>query len=177
MKETLDRALGLFRKPPREIEQSVQERVAKRLGLEVGDATRERRLATPALRRWQWPVVAAVAAAIMLAVLIPTRVAESAPAVLEDATGKREIQYGELVRANGDMSAMLSITSGSRVEMRSESELTLERADDGHTRIRLKKVHVLPQSAEKSAFSRVQQRNGCDPESRWRRTREWNRFL
>jgi uncharacterized protein (TIGR03435 family) len=88
-------------------------------------------------RRWQWPAVAAIAAAMTLAVLIPTRVAQSAPAVLEDASGSRKIQFGEVVRPTGDKNATLSMADGSRLEVKSNSELSLERAEDGGTLVRL----------------------------------------
>jgi ferric-dicitrate binding protein FerR (iron transport regulator) len=93
-------------------------------------------------RRWQWSAVAAIAAGIAIAVLLPMKT-ESAPAVLEDAVGSREIQYGEIVRPRGDTSAMLSMIGGPRVEMRSESELKLERAGDGSVRILLNKGDVI----------------------------------
>jgi len=89
------------------------------------------------IRRSFWPVAAAVAATIAIAILLPTRIVQSAPATLEDANGKRKIQFGEIVRPIGDMSAMLSMADGPRVETRSMSEFSLERADDGGTRIRL----------------------------------------
>jgi uncharacterized protein (TIGR03435 family) len=133
MKRTLDHLLGLFRKPSRELEQSIQERVAKRLGLEISEDVHD----TPRARRWQWPAVAAIAAAITLAVFIPTRIAQSAPAMLEDANGSRKIQFGEIVRPTGDKNATLSMADGSRLEVQSNSELSLERADDGGTLVRL----------------------------------------
>jgi hypothetical protein len=92
--------------------------------------------------RWQWAHVA-IAAAIVAAVLLPTKIVQSAPAVFDDGSGKRSIRYGEVVRAGGDMSALLSMTAGPRVEMRAESELTLERAEDGSTRILLTKGDVI----------------------------------
>ena len=46
------------------------------------------------------------------------------------------IDANETLRSNGGAGAMLALTDGSRVEMRSQSELSLERADDG-VRIRL----------------------------------------
>jgi uncharacterized protein (TIGR03435 family) len=85
-----------------------------------------------------WLVAAAVAATIAIALLLPARIAQSAPATLEDASGTRKIQFGEIVRPIGDMSAMLSMADGPLVETRSMSEFSLERADDGGTRIRLK---------------------------------------
>jgi uncharacterized protein (TIGR03435 family) len=101
-------------------------------------------------RRRLWkrlPAIAALAAAVAVAVLLPTGILHSAPAVLEDSTGSRKIQYGELVRPSGDMSAMLSMADGPRVEMRSESEFSLERADDGGTKIRLNKGGVIVDAA------------------------------
>jgi uncharacterized protein (TIGR03435 family) len=86
---------------------------------------------------WRGPALITAAAAIVLAVILPARVVQSAPAVLEDASGSRKIQYGELVRPSGDMSAMLSLADGPRVETRSMSEFVLERANDGGTRIKL----------------------------------------
>jgi ferric-dicitrate binding protein FerR (iron transport regulator) len=79
----------------------------------------------------QWPAVAAMAAAIAIAILLPTQILQSAPAVLEDASGSRKIQYGEIVRPSGDTSAMLAMTDGPRVEVRAHSELSVERTDDG----------------------------------------------
>jgi uncharacterized protein (TIGR03435 family) len=104
------------------------------------------------VRRWQWPAVAAIAAAITVAVLLPIRVLRSAPAVLEDASGSRNIHYGEVVRSSDDMNAMLSMSSGARVEMRSMSELSLERTDDG-VRIRLNNGGVIVDAAEQHGES------------------------
>ena len=41
------------------------------------------------------------------------------------------VESGETIRSNGGAGAMLALADGSRVEMRSQSELSLERADDG----------------------------------------------
>ncbi len=105
------------------------------------------------IRRWQWPALAAAVAAIVMAVILPTRILQGAPAVLEDAEGTRSIQYGELVRPAGDMSAMLSFADGSRVETRSMSEFSLERTDDGGTRIRLKEGGLIVNASAKNQAS------------------------
>jgi uncharacterized protein (TIGR03435 family) len=98
--------------------------------------------------RWRrWPAVAVIAAAIALAVLVPPRILQSAPAVLEDGQGKRDVQYGDVVRPRGDASAMLSMADGSRVEMRSDAELSLERGDNGGTRIHLNRGGVIVDAA------------------------------
>ena len=108
--------------------------------------------ARPALtqRRSHWLAVAAAVAAIVMAAILPTRILQGAPAVLEDAEGKRGIQYGELVRPVGDMSAMLSIKDGPRVETRSMSEFSLEHTDDGGTRIRLKEGGLIVDASSES---------------------------
>jgi uncharacterized protein (TIGR03435 family) len=104
----------------------------------------------PRLRRWQWPAVAAALAAIVMAVILPTRILQGAPAVLEDSEGKRNIQYGEIVRPAGDRSAMLSMRDGSRVETRSMSEFSLERTSDGGTRIHLKEGGLIVDAPAKN---------------------------
>jgi uncharacterized protein (TIGR03435 family) len=57
------------------------------------------------------------------------------------------VAFGEIVRSNGGAGGMLRLADGSRVEMRSESELTLERADDG-VRIRLGKGGIIVNAAK-----------------------------
>ena len=109
------------------------------------------------VRKWQWPAVAALAAAVALAVLLPIRIVQSAPAVLEDANGSRKIQYGELVRPTGDMSAMLSMADGPRVETRSMSEFLLERTDDGGTRIHLNMGGLIVDAASQRSGNLVVQ--------------------
>ena len=88
-------------------------------------------------------VCAAVAAAIILAVFLRM---PGAPAELEDVAGSRKIEFGEVVR-----SGVLGLADSSRVEIRANSELLLERADDG-VRIHLSKGSVLVTAAK--------QRNG-----------------
>jgi uncharacterized protein (TIGR03435 family) len=102
------------------------------------------------IRRWQWPAVAAALAATVMAVMLPTRILQGVPAVLEDAEGRRSIEYDELVRPAGDRSAMLSMRDGSRVETRSMSEFSLERMDDGGTRIRLKEGGLIVDASAKN---------------------------
>ena len=131
-------------------------RVWRRLEEESGAASDSARPAMVAVRRhrrWQWPAVAAAVAAIVMAVILPTRILQGAPAVLEDAEGTRSIQYGERVRPAGDMSAMLSFADGSLVETRSMSEFSLERTDDGGTRIRLKEGGLIVNASAKNQAS------------------------
>jgi uncharacterized protein (TIGR03435 family) len=127
----LNRALGLFNKlSPEEIESS-REQALKYLESQPVDTSEEAIPESRSVRRTRWPEMAAAAAAIAMAILLPTRILQSAPAVLSDAEGSRKIQYDEIVRPSGSTSAMLAMADGSQVEMRSQSELSLERTADG----------------------------------------------
>jgi len=99
-----------------------------------------------------WPVWAGAAAVVLLAVLVSAlfvrMVSEYAsPAVLESANGKRNIEFGESVRSNNAAGLVVRLADGSRVEMRAESELSLERASDG-VRIRLQQGGVIVNAAK-----------------------------
>ena len=102
------------------------------------------------LRQSRWPDIVAIAAAIVAAVLLPPRIIQSAPAVVEDAEGVREIYYGEIVRPRGDQGAMLSVAGGPRVEIRSQSEISLERTRDG-VRMRVNTGDVIVDAAIQSS--------------------------
>jgi uncharacterized protein (TIGR03435 family) len=155
----ITKALGQFKKiSPEEVE-SAGTQALKYLGVEDGERILSKSRTSDAGhpgRRLQWPAIAAIAAAIVIAVLIPTRIVKSAPAILEDASGSRKIQYGEVVRPSGDTHAILAMSDGTRVEMPSQSEFSLERAEDGGTRIHLKKGSVADVAAI-SGEARVQQ--------------------
>jgi uncharacterized protein (TIGR03435 family) len=58
-----------------------------------------------------------------------------------------EVYQGRTIRSNGGAGSVLALTDGSRVEMRSQSELTFERADDG-VRIRLGKGGIIVSAAK-----------------------------
>ena len=57
------------------------------------------------------------------------------------------INTGERIRTNGNAGAVLALADGSRVEMRTQSELSLERADDG-IRIRLRSGSIIVNAAK-----------------------------
>ena len=57
------------------------------------------------------------------------------------------INTGETIRTNGTAGAVLALADGSRVEMRSQSELAVERADDG-IRIRLRGGSIIVNAAK-----------------------------
>jgi uncharacterized protein (TIGR03435 family) len=99
------------------------------------------------IRRSLLAATAAITAALAIAVLIPPRILQSAPATLQDANGSRQIQYGEFVRPIGDRSSMLSMVNGPRVEMDAESEFSLERTKDGGTSLRLHRGGAIVEAA------------------------------
>ena len=96
--------------------------------------------------RWRIGMVSA-AAAVSLAVLAGTILWRQSPfAVVESVDGSlyrlvegkaqaiqpgEALDAGETVRSNGSAGGTLGLADGSRVEMRSRSQLSLERADDG----------------------------------------------
>src|SRR5262249_12047570 len=57
---------------------------------------------------------------------------------------------GEAVAANGGLGAVLRLADGSGIEMRSQSELSLERADDG-VRVQLNKGSVIVNAAKQAS--------------------------
>ena len=94
---------------------------------------------------WRY-VGAAAAAVVVLAAAIGTAIlwprGESALYRVVDGT----VQTGDTIQTNGG-GAQLALTDGSRVEMRSQSELSLERTDDG-LRIRLSKGGIIVHAAK-----------------------------
>src|SRR5688572_29303386 len=144
----LDSSAAMQQKMPDVIRERILNDVTQEASNAEVEASRKSDSAHPArIRRWQWPALAAALAAIVMAVILPTRILQGAPAVLEDSEGKRNIQYDELVRPAGDSSAMLSMRDGSRVETRSMSEFSLERTSDGGTSIRLKEGGLIVNAA------------------------------
>jgi uncharacterized protein (TIGR03435 family) len=98
---------------------------------------------TRSTSKLRWPAFALVTTAIVIAVLVPATVVRSAPAILEDGSGSRSIRYGEIVRGG-----MLKLSDGSRVEVRSESQVLLEPADEG-VRVRVQNGDVIVSAAQR----------------------------
>ena len=148
----LDSSAAMQQRMPDVIRERILTEVTQEANVAEVEAPRKSDSVRPVrrTRRWQWAAVAAAVVAIVMAVILPTRIVQGAPAVLEDAKGKRNIQYGELVRPAGDRSAMLSMRDGSRVETRSMSEFSLERMDDGGTRIHLKEGGLIVDASAKN---------------------------
>lgn len=154
----LDQALGLYKNPSSAGMELAKERVLRRLESE-GEGLRDEALLSEVdvpVRRLHWPIVIPACAAIIVAVLMPALMLRHVPspalppAVLEEATGARKIQYGQTVHSAETSGAVLVLLDQSRIEMRSQSELSLERADDG-VRIRLSQGSVIVTAAKQRA--------------------------
>jgi uncharacterized protein (TIGR03435 family) len=106
------------------------------------------------VRRTNWrPVyVLAAAAAIVLAVLVPISMRPPTVASLEIAA--RNVHFGEVVKSK-IFGEVVKLQDGSRIEMKTNSELVLERADDG-VRIRLDKGDIVVSAAKQHGHLYVQ---------------------
>jgi uncharacterized protein (TIGR03435 family) len=175
--DIVDSHLGLFRSPPEEQMLEAQERALHRLRSESDHASAP---AVPSLAagraerpgrglhmNWRFAFVGAVAAIVFIAItqapsvrtLVTTTdtaaVVEVADGGLYDSSGEHArtgdaIAVGAVVRTNGGTGAVLALADGSRVEMRSQSELSLERAGDG-LRIRLHAGGIIVNAAKQRA--------------------------
>jgi uncharacterized protein (TIGR03435 family) len=106
-----------------------------------------------AARTSRWPAMALASAIVaIVCLMVLPRILRVSAGVLDDGTGSRQIHYGELVTAIGEGSALLSVADGSRIEMQSRAELSLERVDDGGIRVRLNKGGVIVDAANKPVY-------------------------
>ena len=167
-REFLDQTFARFRKLPLAEVDSAWERVLVRLqeGPEGAPASAEFAADSvgPSLpMAMRWPLWAAATAAVLFAVFLSaafwpghsTAVVESVDGGLYRlAEGKvqalragERLEWGEILRSNGGSGAMLALSDGSRVEMRSQTELSVERAEDG-VRIHLRKGSLIINAAK-----------------------------
>src|SRR4030095_184410 len=124
---------------PAPSEESAFDRVLQRL--EEEPVTVERRVVR-STSRLRWPVFSLALVAVVVAVIVPAKVLRSAPAILEDSTGSRAIHFGDMVRGG-----TLKFADGSQVEVRPESEVSVESTNDG-LRVRLQKGDVVVNAAK-----------------------------
>jgi uncharacterized protein (TIGR03435 family) len=101
---------------------------------------------------WRPVYLLAAAAAIVLAVLIPISVRPPTAASLEIAA--RDVHFGEVVKSE-IFGEVVKLRDGSRIEIKTNSELVLERADDG-VRIRLDKGDIVVSAAKQHGHLYVQ---------------------
>ena len=154
----LSETLRLFDKAAASEAESAQAQTLTYLEAHAGEVVPERvrdAAAVRPARTSHWRAALTVAAGIVLAFLLSPQLFRSAPAVLEDTAGSRNIEFGEVVRANDIASSTLVLEDESRVEMRANSELSLERADDG-VRIRLRNGDIIVNAAKQHGHLYVQ---------------------
>ncbi len=123
-------------RPPAELTEKVMARLSKSLKATVR-------------RRSMYPFVIAAASVAVLAIAVPMvfhkRSPAARPAALAETETGSTIKAGEIFRSNGGV--LLTLSDGSRVEMRGQSELSLDRAGDG-LRIRLDKGGIVVTAAK-----------------------------
>jgi uncharacterized protein (TIGR03435 family) len=139
--DILDAHLGLFRSPPHEQMSEAEERALHRLRSELAQATVHVRPSRPSLN-WRF-AIAGVAAAILIGAIALWRPADDALFRLVEG----DAHVGGTIRSNGGGGAVLALADGSRIEMRSHTELSLERAEDG-VRIRLASGGIIVNAAK-----------------------------
>jgi uncharacterized protein (TIGR03435 family) len=146
-REFLGRALKPSFNVPQDQVDSSCDRVLQRLKESPEPHTDDARSA----KTWRlWPAFALAAAIVAIVVLLPARVVRSAPAILEDGAGSRNIEYDEVVSPSGADGGTLKLQDGSSVEMRSQAEVSLGRSEDG-VLVRLRKGDVIVNAAERPA--------------------------
>jgi uncharacterized protein (TIGR03435 family) len=103
----------------------------------------------PATPSWRGLQLAAAAVLVMAAALGTAFVWRPADTALYRVV-EGAVREGETIRSNGGGGAVLALSDGSRVEMRSNSELAVERASDG-IRIRLRNGGIIVNAAKQRA--------------------------
>jgi uncharacterized protein (TIGR03435 family) len=146
-------------RPSQEIMESNRDLVWQNIRSQV-DLVRVRPSERKIALRWRLTAAAAaVFAGVIAAVLLVNTRAPMAKVEVADGSLSRvsgagaqtlhrgdSIYRDETIHANGGPGTVIELTDGSRVEMRSQTDLALERADDG-VRIRLSKGGVIVNAA------------------------------
>jgi uncharacterized protein (TIGR03435 family) len=151
IKEIFDRS---FPSPTQAEVESTCDRVLNRLMDGGADGLQETIVdpVQPVRSRWQiTPIGIAAAIAVLAVFSIPflrtVVLNRSIYAIVENEDGSQyRLAAGKVVRTEVWAGLMLTLADGSNVEMRSQSELSLERADDG-MRIRLSKGAIIVNAA------------------------------
>jgi uncharacterized protein (TIGR03435 family) len=140
--------LGAFDSPPAEDVARSRHRALDRLRTNAATVSRPR-VSHPSRGGWTWRTAGiAVAAAVIVVAAAGTAIMwrQADDALFRVAEGRVHHDRGT-IQSNGDgAGAVLMLTDGSRVEMRSQSELALERAGDG-LRIQLIRGGIIVEAA------------------------------
>jgi uncharacterized protein (TIGR03435 family) len=169
--DVVDRHLGLFNSAPAQEMNEAEERIFRRLHEATDTADSSPAITfvhrSPKWRRWRTGLLLAGAAMIIfLVIFVRTPLVRSlkpgsdAHAAVESADGGlfrvsggqalqkgNQIELGEMVRTDGGIGTILALADGSRIEMRPQSTLSLELANDG-IRIRLDRGGIIVAAAK-----------------------------
>lgn len=152
----LDRHLGRYGEPSREHMDSAVERVRQQLNPDISQMTNPLALESHARNNRLFPLAAAAAvlAIVGSVVLVRTPISQKSASIIAELSDGKLTQTGQIHPnerlQSGANGAVITLADGSRVEVRAQSELTFERADDG-VRIRLYKGGVIVNAAKQRA--------------------------
>jgi uncharacterized protein (TIGR03435 family) len=144
LEEALTRGLTRHGEPSSEQVASDLARIRERL--EVRGVRLQADTTRTAEPRSRWIPAAAAAALVLAGAIGAAIVLRPAEAALYRVV-EGDVYQGETIRSNGGGGAVLALADGSRVEMRSRTELSLDRADDG-VRIRLSNGGIIVNAAK-----------------------------
>jgi uncharacterized protein (TIGR03435 family) len=141
-----------LRSAPKEQMEAAVDRVFVRLKLDRGETPllREVPMERPGGFGRLWIPGITAAAVLVVTAAIGLRVEPRRPngvAGAETIDGSKYLATGRPLRADAGKNVMVSVPDGSRIEMRSDSELSLERADDG-VKIRLSAGSIIVSAAK-----------------------------
>lgn len=145
--------------PAQGIVESGCERVRTRLECEPSFGRTYRGAAVrsnlPSARGWQHLAILSAAAAVILAAFIGVvwqqrNLPKNDRSEIATSADGRIYKAGESFRSNGEQGTVVTLSDGSRVEMRSGSEASVEPAPDG-LRIRLKDGSIIVNAAKQAA--------------------------
>jgi uncharacterized protein (TIGR03435 family) len=148
-----ERLYNALQLPPQDIVEADCERVRTRLAAETSLRGTRNILSvrpdTPSVPRWRRLVVIAAAAAVLMTLFIGVMSKESETSGIAKSADGRVYEAGETVRSAGEQGTVMTLEDGSRVEMRSGAEASVERAADG-VRIRLSAGSIIVNAAKQA---------------------------
>ena len=152
--KALRRHLGLFGGPSSSQVEGSRQRILQALSSE----SRLERInhSVPARKGWRWGLAAAAAVALgALAVLLGSNAFDKPQILATVELSDNALAPGSTVEAgrairSSDKGSVIAMVDGSRVELRAQSELSLERVHDG-IRIRLNKGGVIVNAAKQGS--------------------------
>jgi uncharacterized protein (TIGR03435 family) len=154
--KTLNQFLDQLGNPlPEKLEESISARVLQRLQSNANLLSRGVAAAPAESRQGSFGLFALITTAAVVLVLIPMFVIRplvfpSGSIAVVEGDGGKPVNAGEVIRSNDAAGTVVKLEDGSRIEMRSKSELALERGADG-LRIEFHKGGITVKAAKQRA--------------------------